>query len=69
MLDLLRFNKISDFFDDDFIFSLERVKDDLVVNISCLDASKFILKTIEEKQSVPFFLVLPFIHCTTTNKC
>lgn len=64
MLDLLRFNKISDFFDDDFIFSLERVKDDLVVNISCLDASKFILKTIEEKTigSILFSATLHPLH-------
>lgn len=48
-LELLRWGKIAEYFDEDFIFSIEKAKDDIVVSISCLDASKFILDTIHER--------------------
>lgn len=63
-LDLLRFVKIAEFFDEDFIFTIEKTRDDLVVNINCLDASKFILETIREKTigAILFSATLHPIH-------
>jgi DNA excision repair protein ERCC-2 len=49
VMDLLRFIKIAEFFDDDFIFTIEKADEDIMVSINCLDASKFILKTIRER--------------------
>ncbi|MDD3999847.1 MAG: helicase C-terminal domain-containing protein [Bacilli bacterium] len=55
VMDLRRFQKMSEFFDDDFVYTVERNENNLLVAINCLDASKFILKTIKEKTSGTVF--------------
>ena len=49
LFELYRFNKIADYYDQDFVYTLEKTDNDIVININCLDASKFILKTIKER--------------------
>lgn len=48
-MELIRFSKIIEYFDSDYIFAIEKSNSDIIVNLSCLDASKFLLKTIKEK--------------------
>lgn len=48
LLDMYRFNKCSEFFDEDYVYTIEKIDSDIVISINCLDASKFILKTIKE---------------------
>lgn len=49
LLDLVRFYKVAEFYDSDYVFTLERKDGDIIASINCLDASKFLLKTIKEK--------------------
>jgi DNA excision repair protein ERCC-2 len=55
--DLVQFVKISEFFDDRFVFVLERTEEgDFTAAIKCLNASKFILSTIKDhSESCVFF--------------
>lgn len=55
LLDLSRFYKMSEFFDEDFVFTVERSESNLKVAVRCLDASKFILKTIRERTAGAVF--------------
>jgi DNA excision repair protein ERCC-2 len=48
LMDILRFTKTSEYFDSDFVYAIEKSDDDILANIQCLDASKFILKTLKE---------------------
>lgn len=51
-----RFVKISDFYDDDFVFLIENIDDDVMVSIRCLNASKFINQTIDyHTEAATFF--------------
>jgi len=50
LLELIRFVAIADYFDEDFAFAISQDKEDFLVNIDCLDAAKFVLRTI--KQSI-----------------
>lgn len=42
-----RFLKISDYYDDDFVYLIETVDEDVRISIKCLNASKHINQTIE----------------------
>ncbi len=55
MMDLNRFQKMSELFDDDYVYSVERNEDNIIIRINCLDASKFLLKTIKEKTAGTVF--------------
>jgi len=52
---LLQFSRISEFFDTPFRFMIEADADDYHFNILCFDASKEILKTIEDNGSGAVF--------------
>lgn len=45
--ELFQFVKISEFYNHQFVTLFERVEGDLMVSIKCLDASEFLLSTIE----------------------
>jgi DNA excision repair protein ERCC-2 len=63
--DLVQFLKISEFFDERFVFILERTEEkDFTVSIRCLDASRFLLSTIEDhaEACVFFSATLEPIH-------
>ncbi len=44
---LNRFSKISDYFDDDFVYVIENSDDDILFSVDCLNASKYINSTID----------------------
>ena len=47
--DLVQFIKISEFFDDRFVFTMERIENqDFLISIRCLNASKYLLSTIKD---------------------
>lgn len=48
VFELARFVTVSDYFDENFVFALSNDKDDFAVKIDCLDAGKFVLRTIKE---------------------
>jgi DNA excision repair protein ERCC-2 len=51
-----RFLKINDFYNDDFVYVLEKYNDDLIISINCLNASYFINQTIDNNcEAVTFF--------------
>jgi DNA excision repair protein ERCC-2 len=53
---LVQFVKISEFFDERFVFVLERTEQkDFVLSLKCLDASKFILSTIKDHSEACVF--------------
>ena len=41
-LELNRFKRISEFFSENYLYYIEKTNDDLIFNLTCLDASKFI---------------------------
>ncbi len=43
---LVRFTKIYEYYDDDFVFLIEKMNVDVLVSIKCLNASKFINETV-----------------------
>lgn len=47
LLELYRFNKVAEYFDQDYVYSLEKSDEDIIVKINCLDASKFLLNTLK----------------------
>lgn len=49
ILELYRFNKSADFFEEDFVYTIEKTDIDIIITINCLDASKYILKTLKER--------------------
>jgi DNA excision repair protein ERCC-2 len=49
LLELYRFNKSAEYFDTDFVYTIEKTDIDIIININCLDASKYILKTLKER--------------------
>lgn len=54
--DLVQFLKISEFFDERFVFVFERTEDkDFTVSIRCLDASRFLLSTIKDHSEACVF--------------
>lgn len=54
--ELIQFLRISEFYNHNYKFIVEIVNDDIVFNLSCLDASNFILDTIKQRVSgVVFF--------------
>jgi DNA excision repair protein ERCC-2 len=51
-----RFIKISDFYNEEYVYLVERDKDDIVISIKCLNASGFINDIIDESlESIVFF--------------
>lgn len=51
-----RFIKMSDFYNDEFVYLLERDKDDILISIKCLNASGFINEVIKNSlESIVFF--------------
>ncbi len=42
-----RFLKISDYYDEEFVFLIENIENDIMISIKCLNASKFVNRTIE----------------------
>ncbi|MBN2540567.1 MAG: PD-(D/E)XK nuclease family protein [Bacilli bacterium] len=51
-----RFLKISDYYDDDFVYLIENVENDVMISIKCLNASKHIMNTIDAHvESINFF--------------
>lgn len=55
MLNLSRFLKMSEIFDEDYVYTIEKTENNLTVAVKCLDASKFILHTIKERTSGAIF--------------
>lgn len=54
--EISRFLKINDFYNDDFVYVLERQEEDIVISINCLNASYFINQTIDNhSDAVTFF--------------
>jgi DNA excision repair protein ERCC-2 len=49
LMELIRFVKVADFYDGDYVYTLEKNEDDVIVSINCLDAAKFLLKTLRER--------------------
>ena len=45
--EVVRFLKIYDFFNDEFVYVLERYEEDIIISIKCLNASSFINDTID----------------------
>lgn len=53
---LIRFLKINDYYNDDFVYVLERYNDELMISINCLNASEFLNQTIDEHcEAATFF--------------
>lgn len=51
-----RFLRINEFFNDDFVYVLEKHDDELIISINCLNASYFINQTIDNyAEAVTFF--------------
>ena len=51
-----RFLKISEYYNDEFVYLIENVNDDIQISIKCLNASEFISKTIDlHTEGVTFF--------------
>lgn len=51
-----RFLKMSDFYNDEFVYLIERDKDDILFSIKCLNASGYINQVIEDSlESIVFF--------------
>jgi len=48
-LSILGFTKIYEYYNDSYLTNIEKLEDDISVTIQCLDASKFILDTVENK--------------------
>ncbi len=46
--DLNRFAKISEFYNDDFVFLIENQNDNIVASIKCLNASEYLKRTIKD---------------------
>ncbi|MDD4077029.1 MAG: ATP-dependent DNA helicase [Bacilli bacterium] len=72
LLDYIRFITVADYFDNNFVFALSSEKDDFWVRIDCLDAAKFLLKTLKENTlSSVFFSAtlypLPYYMKTLTE--
>jgi DNA excision repair protein ERCC-2 len=42
-----RFLKINEFYNDDFVYVIERYEEDIIISINCLNASEFINQTID----------------------
>ena len=49
VIELIQFNRMSDFFNSDYKFVMESIKDDFIVIQKCLDASKYIAEIIERR--------------------
>lgn len=53
---LVRFTKIYEYYDEDFVFLIEKVDDDILASIKCLNASKFIDQTVKlHTDGITFF--------------
>ena len=55
LLDFSRFYKMSDFFDEDYVYTVGRTEKNLRIAVNCLDASKFLLRTIKERTAGAVF--------------
>jgi len=54
--ELIQFMKISEFYNEKYRYIVESINDDFVITLSCLDASEFILDTINQRVSgIVFF--------------
>lgn len=62
--DLIQFVRMAELFNESFVFLLEHVDKDLVVSIKCLNASHYLLETIQQycKSAVFFSATLEPIH-------
>ncbi|MCK5761420.1 MAG: PD-(D/E)XK nuclease family protein [Candidatus Izimaplasma sp.] len=49
--ELLQFVRISEFYNDNYQYIVQSIDDDIVITLSCLDASNYILDTIESRVS------------------
>ncbi len=49
--ELIQFVRISEFYNDNYRFIVQAVDDDIIITLSCLDASKYILDTIKSRVS------------------
>ena len=55
-IDVNRFIKIADFYNDDFVYLIERHEEDVWVSVKCLNASEFIMNVAKESiESIVFF--------------
>lgn len=45
--EIARFLKINEFYNDDFVYVIERYEEDIMLSINCLNASEFINQTID----------------------
>ena len=45
--EIARFLKINEFYNDDFVYVIERYEEDIIISINCLNASEFINQTID----------------------
>ena len=45
--EVARFLKINEFYNDDFVYIIERYEEDIIISINCLNASEFINQTID----------------------
>lgn len=51
-----KFLKINEYFDDDFIYLIENINNDIHISVKCLNASKNIKRTIDEHiEAINFF--------------
>ena len=48
-LSILGFVRISEFYNDTYLLNVEKIDDDIKITIQCLDASEFILDTVQNK--------------------
>ncbi len=48
-LDMLRFIRIYDYYNDSYVTNIEKLDDDLSITLRCLDASAFLLDTVKNK--------------------
>jgi len=54
--ELLQFVRISEYYNDNYKYIVQAIDDDIIITMSCLDASNYILDTIERRVSgVVFF--------------
>jgi len=49
--ELLQFTRISEFYNDNYRYIIEVINDNIVITLSCLDASNYILDTINRRAS------------------
>ena len=69
LLDFSRFYKMSDFFDEDYVYTVGRTEKNLRIAVNCLDASKFLLRTIKERTAGAVFFSATLYPSAITSNC